>query len=83
MLSINKGDKFSEFSYRRIFYVGVIPLLTSKRSRRAATGMLTALIGIAVYFEAKPYNLTSTNYLAYVSLLLCYMPPSKPEVYMP
>lgn len=56
------------FSYRRIFFVAVIPLLAEGRAARAGIGMLASLVGIALYNEAKPYNITSTNTLAYVNI---------------
>jgi len=49
---------------RRIFFVGVIPLLAGKASERAAIGVLFAVFSVAIYSELKPFESQTTNVLA-------------------
>jgi len=61
--------------FRRIFFIGIIPLITSSSSRRAAIGVLISLCSIALYGEASPFEKSSTNLLVYIaqySILLTY-----------
>lgn len=53
--------------YRRVAFVGVLPLLSSKGDRRAAIGVLFAIISLAVYSEIDPYELSSNRMLVRVS----------------
>jgi hypothetical protein len=50
--------------YRRVTFVGVLPLLSSKGVRRAAIGMLLSIISLAVYGELEPFQLKSNRVLA-------------------
>jgi len=53
--------------YRRILFVGILPLLTAASSRRAALGLLFSLCSVAFYGELTPFLRSSTNLLAYVA----------------
>lgn len=53
--------------YRRIMFVGVLPLLSSKGDRRAAIGVLLAILSLAVYSEVDPYELPANRILVRVS----------------
>ena len=53
--------------YRRIAFIGVLPLLSSKADRRAAIGMMFSIVSLAVYGELEPHQLGSNKALARVS----------------
>ena len=46
--------------YRRVVFISVLPLVSVRSERRAATGMLFALLSLAVYRELEPF-MTQTN----------------------
>ena len=50
-------------TYRRIFFIGVLPLISAHSSRRAACGLLFASASAAVYREAEPFWRPSNNML--------------------
>jgi hypothetical protein len=61
--------------FRRIVFIGVLPLLTTKASRRAAFGIFFSLISLAMYRELEPFRARSNNVLVYVAqyaILLTY-----------
>ena len=61
--------------YRRIVFVGVVPLLSARISRRAAIGVALALISAVAYREIEPFGRSSTNVLVHVaqySILLTF-----------
>ena len=49
---------------RRVVMIGVLPLLSSNTSRRAAIGMILALSSAALYRELEPFVRATTNVLA-------------------
>jgi hypothetical protein len=51
--------------YRRILFVGVLPLLSSKTRRKAAIGFMFALCSAFFYREVEPFRKQGTNILAY------------------
>jgi hypothetical protein len=53
--------------YRRILFVGVLPLMASQSDRRAALGILFSLCSLAFYGEMSPFVSAPTNILAYVA----------------
>lgn len=52
--------------YRRICFIGIIPLSSVYPSRRAAFGVVMALMSIIVYRELEPFHIVSTNILVHV-----------------
>ena len=61
--------------YRRILFVGVLPLISTSVSRRAAFGMFLSLGSAAGYRESEPFVRPSDNLLVHISqyaILLTY-----------
>jgi len=61
--------------YRRVAFVGVLPLVSTKTSRRSAFGVFVALASIAVYRETEPFEAQHNNILIFVAqyaILLTY-----------
>ena len=50
--------------YRRVTFIGILPLLSSKGVRRAAIGMLLSIVSLAVYGELEPFQLQTNRVLA-------------------
>ena len=50
--------------YRRIMFIGLLPLMGQKSSRKATFGLLMALCSLIVFREVEPYRKSSTNMLA-------------------
>ena len=60
---------------RRITFIGFLPLVSSKTSRRAGGGLMLSLLSLAVYREAEPFSRPATNVLVYIGqygILLTY-----------
>jgi serine/threonine protein kinase len=60
---------------RRLLFIGVLPLVSSSSSRRAACGVALALFFTATYREVRPFVRDATNTLAQVAsyvVLLTY-----------
>jgi len=53
--------------YRRVLFVGVLPLLAAASIRRAALGIFFSLCSLGFYGEVVPFLNPSTNILAYVA----------------
>jgi hypothetical protein len=53
--------------YRRIVFIGVLPLVSSVSATRASFGCLLAIMSLVYFREEEPYWLKSTNLLAYVA----------------
>ena len=53
--------------YRRVAFIGVLPLLSSKADRRAAIGVLLSIVSLAVYGEVGPFEREATKLLARVA----------------
>jgi hypothetical protein len=61
--------------YRRISFVGALPLLSSNEARLASIGVALGLVSGIVYRELEPFARASTNVLAHVaqySILLTF-----------
>jgi hypothetical protein len=53
--------------YRRIIFVGVLPLVSSVAATRASFGCILSIISLVYFREEAPYRFESTNALAYVA----------------
>ena len=53
--------------YRRILFVGLLPLTTSNVPRRAALGMFFSMISALAFRELQPFHNLNTNLLLYVA----------------
>jgi len=61
--------------WRRIFFIGIVPLLSTKAVRRSAIGFFCSLLSYIFYREVEPFQRRSTNVVAYVaqfSILMTY-----------
>jgi len=61
--------------YRRVAFVGVLPLVSTQTSRRSAFGVFVALASVAVYRETEPFEAAHNNILIFVAqyaILLTY-----------
>ena len=59
--------------YRRVAFIGVLPLLSAKADRRAAIGVLLSIVSLAVYGEVGPFQRDSTKILARVAQYTIFM----------
>jgi serine/threonine protein kinase len=53
--------------YRRVLFVGLLPLITTETDRRAALGLILALCSAILFRETEPYTLWTTNVIANVA----------------
>jgi hypothetical protein len=53
--------------YRRIAFVGLIPLTSPSTASRASTGIVLAILSVAYYREERPYRVEFTNFIAHVA----------------
>jgi hypothetical protein len=54
-------------TYRRVFFIGVIPLLTQNSPRRAMIGVTLAMCSLAFFRELEPFKSRANNLLVYVA----------------
>lgn len=59
--------------YRRVTFIGVLPLMSSKGARRAAIGVLLSIISLAVYGELEPFQLHTNRVLARIAQYTVFM----------
>jgi hypothetical protein len=52
---------------RRVMFVGALPLVSTRSARRAAFGIVCALISLVLYREAEPFTRPSNNTLSSVA----------------
>jgi len=53
--------------YRRIIFIGVLPLTSSNPTTKASFGCILAILSVVYFREAEPYRVEQTNRLAYVA----------------
>jgi len=60
--------------YRRIMYIGVLPLFTPDSSKRASLGCMFAIISFVYFREEEPFRVAFTNNIACVAQVqaLCF-----------
>jgi len=54
-------------TYRRVIFIGVLPLLTQNSPRRAAIGVVMSVCSLAFYREFEPFSRRANNLLVYVA----------------
>jgi hypothetical protein len=53
--------------YRRILFVGIIPLTSTSTPTRASLGAVFAIASVAYFREERPYKVKFTNFIAYAA----------------
>ena len=53
--------------YRRVFFVGIVPLISPKSSRRAAFGLFAAICSAVSLRELEPFRVPIANLLSHVA----------------
>ena len=53
--------------YRRILFVGILPLISSNTAQKAATGMFFGTCSTVFYRELEPFRKRSSNFLVYIA----------------
>jgi len=53
--------------YRRVFFVGIVPLISSNSSRRAAFGLFAAICSAVSFRELEPFRVPIANLLSHVA----------------
>jgi hypothetical protein len=56
--------------YRRIIFIGVIPLVSANTATRASIACILAIVSVAYFREEQPYRVDFTNMIAYVAQVL-------------
>jgi hypothetical protein len=56
--------------YRRIMYVGVLPLFTPNSSKRASLGCIFAIISYVYFREEEPFRVSFTNNIACIAQVI-------------
>ena len=63
--------------YRRMVFVGILPLVSPQASMRASMGVLLAIMSVSYYREEAPFRVPFTNVIAlvaqYVILIVYYV----------
>jgi len=53
--------------YRRIIFIGIIPLTSTVPATRASFGIALAMVSLTFFREEKPYRDEFTNFIAYIA----------------
>jgi hypothetical protein len=53
--------------YRRIIFIGILPLTSSDPGKRASLGVVLAIMSVAYFREEQPYRISFTNFIAYAA----------------
>jgi hypothetical protein len=56
--------------YRRIMYVGVLPLFTPNSSKRASLGCIFAISSYVYFREEEPFRVSFTNNIACIAQVI-------------
>jgi uncharacterized integral membrane protein len=56
--------------WRRILFVGVLPLMSTNPLARSAIGMALSTVSMIVYREYNPFLVPRTNELAYLAQIM-------------
>jgi hypothetical protein len=66
--------------YRRIIFIGIVPLVSPDPATRASFGVLLAIVSVAYFREEQPYRVEFTNLIAYIGQVSTYT-LSQPHIY--
>jgi hypothetical protein len=58
--------------YRRIVFIGIVPLISPNPSTRASFGLLLAIISVAYFREEQPYRVDFTNTIAHIAQVIYF-----------
>jgi hypothetical protein len=58
--------------YRRVVFVGVLPLVSPITATRASMGCVLAIASVAYYREERPYRVGFTNFIAHMAQVLVF-----------
>ena len=53
--------------YRRVVFIGVLPLASTSTATRASLGLVLSILSIAYFREEQPYRVRFTNVIAHVA----------------
>jgi len=53
--------------YRRIIFIGIIPLVSPRSTTRASFGCILAIFSVAYFREEQPYRVDFTNVIAHIA----------------
>jgi hypothetical protein len=53
--------------YRRVLFVGVLPLTSPNTATQASLGCVLAIMSVAYFREEQPYRVKYTNFIAYIA----------------
>jgi hypothetical protein len=53
--------------YRRIIFLGIVPLISPNSATRASFGCMLAIMSVAYYREEQPYRVEFTNVIAHIA----------------
>jgi len=53
--------------YRRIIFIGIVPLISPNAATRASFACILAIISVAYFREEQPYRVDFTNFIAHVA----------------
>jgi len=53
--------------YRRIIFIGVVPLVSPRPTTRASFGCILAILSVAYFREEQPYRVEFTNVVAHIA----------------
>jgi hypothetical protein len=58
--------------YRRIIFIGVLPLVSPNPATRSSFGVIVAIISVAYFREEQPYRVEFTNVIAHIAQVYMY-----------
>ena len=53
--------------YRRIMFIGIVPLVSPNPATRASFGCMLAIMSVAYFREEQPYRVEFTNTIAHIA----------------
>lgn len=58
--------------YRRIIFIGVLPLVSSRPAVRSSFGCILAIMSVAYFREEQPYRVEFTNVIAHIAQVYAF-----------
>jgi hypothetical protein len=59
--------------YRRITFIGVLPLVSADAAIRSSFGMILAILSVAYFREEQPYRVEFTNVVSHIAQVCIYV----------